>query len=247
MGQESLTRRDEVDEAPVWIAVNGVRRVVLVCSPADPHALALGHLLTEGWIDAAMAVVRAEVRTGPGRCVGVDVDVDPAALMRADQLRRHQLANGCGLRHFLDCEPLQGPGLFAAGDRPVGGGAAHDMTTLFRALFAAADEAAPAGGVHAAALTDGRDLVHTAVDVARHCAIDRVIGTAMRAGTPLGSHGLVATSRISGAMALKAVRAGVPWVASRSLATTLARELASAAGLPIHEQAARREQRTDPA
>jgi FdhD protein len=228
-----------VDEAPVWIALNGVRRVLLTCSPADPHALALGHLLAEGWIDGAAAVTSAMVSTGPGRCVGVAFDVDPGAVLAAERLRQHQLEHGCGLRHFLDCDPLHGPA-GAAG----GGGAAPDLVAVFRALFAAADEAAPAGGVHAAALTDGLRLVHTAVDVARHCALDRVIGAALRAGTPLGSHGLVATSRISGAMALKAVRAGVPWVASRSLATPLARELAAAAGLPIHEQAARREQRT---
>ena len=35
------------DEQPVWIALNGVRRIVLSCSPHEPAALALGHLLAE--------------------------------------------------------------------------------------------------------------------------------------------------------------------------------------------------------
>jgi FdhD protein len=225
-----------VDEAPVWIAINDVRRVVLTCSPADPHALGLGHLLSEGWIDGADRIRSITVENGPGLCRGVSVQVEGATVEVAERLRQHQLAHGCGLRHFLDCVAMPQ----REGDQSA---LTIDFADVFRSLFAAADAASPSGGVHAAALTDGTRLLHVAVDVARHCAVDRALGDALRSGTAIAGLGLVATSRISGAIALKAIRANVLWAASRSLATPLARELAAAAGLPLHEQAARRQSR----
>jgi formate dehydrogenase assembly factor FdhD len=70
-----------------------------------------------------------------------------------------------------------------------------------------------------------------------------VLGLSLLAGDNPASYGLLLTSRVSGVIALKAVRAGVAWLASRSLATPLARELAAAAGVPLLEQAARRERK----
>ena len=49
---------------------------------------------------------------------------------------------------------------------------------------------------------------------------------------------LVTTARISGGMAAKAARAGLPWIASRSVPTTLALEIASLAGITVFARAA---------
>ncbi|HSJ05303.1 MAG TPA: formate dehydrogenase accessory sulfurtransferase FdhD [Longimicrobiales bacterium] len=221
-------------EAPVWIAVNGVVRTVLHCTPTDPAALAAGHLLAEGWVAGPAGIRELRPATGPGGSVGVDVRADADDVARADDLRRHQLIHGCGLRHFLDCGRIAHRQ--AAEEAPDGGALAE----LFRELFAIADAASPAGGVHAAALCDGATLRHAAVDVARHCAVDRAIGLACVAGDEPARFGLAITSRVSGLIAMKAIRANLRWIASRSVATPLAIELASAAGVGIHEQAARR-------
>lgn len=222
-------------EAPFWIAVNGQRRAVLTCLPASPAALALGYLIGEGWIDVPTDVHSLNVVAGPGGCSGVEILADGERIKRAEALRRHQIEHGCGLRHFLDCAPMP--------VRRPAPRAATGLTDAFRSLFAASSAASPAGGVHAAALTDGSTLHYCAIDVARHCAVDRAIGLACLAGDEPGRYGLVLTSRVSGAIALKAVRAGVSWVASRSLATALAGEIGAAGNLPIHENAARRDPR----
>jgi FdhD protein len=223
-------------EAPVWIAINGQRRVILTCTPTAVEALAMGHLLAEGWIRAATEVQSLMAVTGPGGARGVEAVIPAEQCAAAEALRRHQITHGCGIRHVLDCAPLL--------PRAAAVGVATELGASFRALFSAADEASPAGGVHAAALcsADGR-LRHTSVDVARHCAVDRVLGLSLLAGDDPMKFGLLLTSRVSGNIALKAVRAGVAWLASRSLATPLARELAAAAGTPLLEQAARRERR----
>jgi formate dehydrogenase accessory protein FdhD len=70
-------------------------------------------------------------------------------------------------------------------------------------------------------------------DVSRHNAVDKTLGGALMAGTPPDPLGLVLTGRITGEIALKAARAGVSWIASRSIATTLAVALAERAGLSM--------------
>jgi FdhD protein len=221
-----------MDEAPVWIAINDVRRVLLTCSPVDLEALAVGHLLAERWIGAATQVRALRVVDGPGGAFGVEVEIPEDSAAAAAALHRHRLAHGCGLRHVLDCET-------PAARNPAPEQPPHALGDAFRALFAAADTAA-AGGVHAAGFcgVDG-DLAAVAVDVARHCAVDRAIGRAAR-GDVSAAGGLLTSSRISGAIALKAAQAGVPWVASRSIATPLAREIAAALGVRLVEQAVRR-------
>lgn len=224
-------------EAPFWIEVNGQRRAVLTCLPAAPAALALGYLIGEGWIDVPTDVHSLNIVAGPGGCSGVEILADDELIRRAEALHVHQIEHGCGLRHFLDCAPMP-----VRRTEPKAATVAG-LADAFRSLFAATSAASPAGGVHAAALTDGSTLQYCAIDVARHCAVDRAIGLACLAGDVPGRYGLVLTSRVSGAIALKAVRAGVSWVASRSLATALAAEIGAAGNLPIHENAARRDPR----
>jgi FdhD protein len=205
---------------------------VLSCSPHEPAALALGHLLAEGWIRSAADVHSLSVSDDDAARTGVSAQVDPEQLNTAELVRRHQTLHGCGLRHALDCdpyglEPVQRPAM------PI------DSISLLRSLFATADDLAPGGGVHAAALSDGRTLVSPSIDVARHCAVDRTIGIALSLNHDLSGFGLVCTARISAAIALKAIRARLGWITSRSIATSLARELADAHGLLLLERAGR--------
>jgi FdhD protein len=116
------------------------------------------------------------------------------------------------------------------------------MTSLFRSLFALTRRG-DLGGMHAAALSDGNELLFPLEEVGRHNAVDKVIGQAILSGTPTSGLGLVITARISGEIALKAARAGLAWVASRSIPTTLALELASLAGLPLLARAVSKEPR----
>lgn len=215
-------------EQTVSITLNGVRRIVLSCSPGDLAALTVGHLLTEGWIRDVADVHSLIVEDTGAHTSNAVVEVPPEQVEMLESMRRHQTEHGCGLRHVLDCEPrgiapVRGP------DAPI------DAPVLLRALFAAADQAAPDGGVHAAALSDGFRLDVISVDVARHCAVDRAVGTGAREHGLLDAYGVVCSARISGGMALKAVHARLGWIASRSVATSLAHEIAEAHGLLLLE------------
>jgi FdhD protein len=83
------------------------------------------------------------------------------------------------------------------------------------------------GGLHAAAIfhTDGR-LVAIREDIGRHNAVDKAIGYALLRGIVLDDKLLLTTGRASHEMVTKAVRAGVPVLASVSSPTSLAVQLA---------------------
>lgn len=220
------------EELPVWIALNGVRRIVLSCSRHDAAALALGHLVAEGWVRSAADVRTLSIAHDDDRIgLGVLAEVETSLLDAHELVRRHQILHGCGLRHVLDCDP--------AGLTSVQSPRSIDTPPLLRILFAAAEELAPGGGMHAAALSDGSTLFAMSTDVARHCALDRAIGLGLQEHDDLSGAGIVCTARISGAMALKAVRARLGWIASRSIATSLAREIAAAYGVLLLERAGR--------
>lgn len=138
-------------------------------------------------------------------------------------------ADGLTLRATLrprSAEPRARPAVPA--DVPVAA-----LPDLFRELFRIGDERHPDGGVHVAAFTDGRTLVHAATDVGRHNAVDKAIGAAFLEDADVSRLGLLLSARISGEIAHKAATAGVAWVASRSIPTTLAVDIAGAAGVTL--------------
>jgi FdhD protein len=100
-------------------------------------------------------------------------------------------------------------------------------------MFHRGDRYKETGGIHAAALTEGSTLLHHAEDIGRHNAVDKVIGAAIQAGRSLPDLILLVTGRISGELAFKAARAQLSIVATPSVPSTLAVEIARASGVQL--------------
>jgi FdhD protein len=73
------------------------------------------------------------------------------------------------------------------------------------------------GGAHTASLVDadGR-LLYKALDIGRHNAIDKVVGMAVLNGDDLSAMFLVSSGRQPAGMVMKAARAGIPLIISKS-------------------------------
>jgi FdhD protein len=105
------------------------------------------------------------------------------------------------------------------------------MRLLFKELFARGERYQSTGGIHAAALTDGEALITHAEDIGRHNAVDKVMGRLILDGKRPDDLILLVTGRISGELAFKAARARVAAVATPSVPSTIAVEIARAAGM----------------
>jgi FdhD protein len=216
-----------VDEIPVTVSVNGQAVLQGTCSPDSLEAFAVGRLLSEGYIVDRDDVHAVAIHGGElARNVMLELPLPAAQAGEAE--RRHRTQHGCGLLYYLECSPetIRRPWTAEAPDLAI-------FPALYQHLFAAAETHRDTGGMHSAALSDGNSLFHVVHDVGRHNAVDKSIGQAILADSDLHNLGLLLSSRISGEIALKAARAGITWVASRSIPTSLALRVARVANLPL--------------
>lgn len=227
-----------IPEVPWHLDVNRVRTFAGTFTPGRAHDLAAGRLLAEDFVRQPQHLQVVDARTEESGTVSIEATVDPALEEKARARLRHRRENGCGLLHFVRCEP-DALGPIPTGEVP----STADFADIMRGLFAACDERFPSGGVHTAALWDGQELRYQSEDVGRHNAVDRALGAAFLGHAGSAGWGLVLSARISGQMALAAARAGVAWVASRSVPTSLAVAIAEVAGLPLIARAAREARR----
>jgi len=207
--------------------VNGVPAVTWMCTPDLLEELAVGWLHGEGYIET-----RGDLRSlrPCATSLGFWAEVNPdmvAAVQREDRTR--VLASGCGAVAVFLADPAT-----ATPAPPRGAPPPPDaLRTQFKDLFAAGERYQATGGIHAAALSTGTALLCHAEDIGRHNAVDKAIGAAVLGNRMSGDLGLLVTGRISAELAFKAVRAGLAWIATPSVPSTLAATIARRAGLTL--------------
>ena len=218
-----------VEEVAVWLEVNGKPAVTWMCTPDLLEELAIGWLYGEGYIDSIDQVHLRPCATDLGFWAEVPEERVAAVLAEG---RRPVLASGCGAvstyladAATVESQPARGipPGL-------------EELRGLFKALFAKGERYKDTGGIHAAALVDRGaplTLISHAEDIGRHNAVDKVLGGALLAGRQVEGLGLLVTGRISAELAFKAARAGIAYVATPSVPSTLAVEIARRSGMVL--------------
>jgi FdhD protein len=235
-GQDRTVDGGVVIEEPLEIRLNGQPVAVLMRTPGLEKELAVGFCLGEGLVSDLMdiALVRHcgravpdEVAEGDALDVSrnqVDVTLLPGAQGADRQDEVVQLIrSGCGRADAVTvAENLK---QVQAGVRVR----VDSLPSLLGRMTRRQEAYRVAGGIHAAALFDatGRTIV-VCEDVGRHNAVDKVVGYCLLRGIPLQDKVLMSTGRASYDMVVKAVRMGIPIIASISSPTSLAVELAEA-------------------
>ena len=215
-----------VEEVAVWLEVNGRPVVTWMCTPDLLEELAIGWLHGEGYIDSIEQVHLRPCATDLG--FWAEIPEDRVAAVQAEG-RRPVLASGCGAVSTFLADPATIESRPARGRVPE----LEQLRSLFKALFAKGERYKDTGGIHAAALVDRESatLIAHAEDIGRHNAVDKSLGAALLARRPVEGLGLLVTGRISAELAFKAARAGLAYVATPSVPSTLAVEIARRSGM----------------
>jgi len=217
-----------VEEWPVWLEVNGEPAVTWMCTPDQLEELVVGWLHGEGYIASLDDLVQLRP-CAPDLGFWADVKPERLAQVKGEK-RKRVLASGCGAVATMLADPdAMAHSAPLRGDPP----APDILRALFKQLFAAGARYNETGGIHAAALTDSATLLFHAEDIGRHNAVDKVIGAGVLARTPITGRGLLVTGRISAELAFKAARAGLAWIATPSVPSTLALTIAERSGMVV--------------
>jgi FdhD protein len=212
----SPVRAEVIEEALVTIYLNGVELATIMCTPRDQVALALGFLKNEGLIDGLADIELTHVSQN-GCCV------DVWTKRPVGRPRRPIITSGCGggvtfTDPSVGIEPLKDSVTLAA-DRLFG---------LFNDLHYPGSLHARTRGVHAAALSDGVQVLVRVEDVGRHNTIDKLLGLCLLQGIETHGRLLLATGRVSSEMLRKGGLMGCPIIASRNSPTSMSVAMAQA-------------------
>jgi FdhD protein len=233
-----VARVDDVAgvEEPLQIVLDGEPFAVIMRTPGRDRALTLGFLHAELAIGCVDDVVRLEIGEHPGQGLRHNVAVVETTggcrARRQAKPRRVATSTSCGLcgRQTVESLKTVAPPISATWCIPAA--TLLEMPQRLRAAQPAFDAT---GGLHATGLF-GQDgtLLDAAEDVGRHNAVDKVVGALLEArAVPAPAAILFVSGRSSYEIVQKAVLAGIPMVAAVSAPSTLAIELAEAAGVTL--------------
>ncbi|MCC7264901.1 MAG: formate dehydrogenase accessory sulfurtransferase FdhD [Candidatus Latescibacteria bacterium] len=222
-------------EEPLEIRLGGQPVAVLMRTPQDDFDLVAGFLYTEGMIgrprDLGALCYCASARP-PNLENIVEVHLATGVHFDLERFRRNFYASSsCGICGKASIEAIRAQAPPLVGNFRV----RRDLLfTLDEQLRQGQAVFARTGSLHAAALFDpeGKLLV-VREDVGRHNAVDKVIGTYVRAGQPPPPGVLMVSGRASFEIVQKALMAGIAVVAAVSAPSTLAVELARESGMTL--------------
>jgi FdhD protein len=223
---ELVPPRAMPSELPVTIHLNGVEIATIQASPHALDELAVGFLLAEGLVVDRGSFVSVESDPKRGLVWVVSEEQVPADLAE----RTRYLTSGCGkgvtfasVGHSRGIEPIESSLRVTPDELYEAVGAMARASAMYR----------DTGGVHACALVRSGTPAIVREDVGRHNAVDKTLGRAWLDSVSTDNAVLVVTGRISYEMAVKAAKARVPIVVSRSAVTDLAADIAHTLGITL--------------
>jgi len=221
-GKTQKTTDYIAEEKPLYLFVNTTFWATILCSPMNLKELAVGHLLSEGVLESTEEIIEIVLKEPESTCyVKLKPSVNVEDRVKLSKLHARVIPSACG----------SGPPYQYSGRTPK---VKSDLKVKAQVIFDSVNQLnfkaegfRKTGGFHVAAIYKGNgDLVALAEDVGRHNAVDKVIGIAALSKVDFGACFLALSGRMSGDVAFKAAKVGLPIIAS--LATALSSGIATA-------------------
>jgi len=217
------------DEVPVALVYNGISHVVMMTTPKDLEAFAIGFSLSEGIIDAPGDIFGLDVVPG---CNGIEVQIELSSrrfMALKEQRRALAGRTGCGVCGVEQLDQIGKP------VQPLPFTQTFDLAQLDRGLSqlkSVQPVGQQTGCTHAAAwLRPDGELAGGCEDVGRHVALDKLLGYRSRGAW--GDGAVLVSSRASYEMVQKSAMCGVEILFAVSAATRLAVEVAERCNLTL--------------
>jgi FdhD protein len=228
-------------EEPLEIRVGGTSLAITMRTPGNDIDLAAGFLVSEGVIRHGDDFHTARYCAGAtdeglNTYNVLDVTLAPGVPAPDPSLERNfYTTSSCGLcgKASIDAVRTLSHYEVAGDDLEVDADLLVTFPERLREQQAVFEKT---GGLHAAALFDGRtgEMLVLREDVGRHNAVDKVIGWAVKENLlPLRGTVLMVSGRSSFELTQKASMAGIPVLAAVSAPSSLAAELSTEIGLTL--------------
>ncbi|MDF7661075.1 formate dehydrogenase accessory sulfurtransferase FdhD [Erwiniaceae bacterium L1_54_6] len=216
-------------EVPVALVYNGISHVVMMATPNDLEAFALGFSLSEGIIDTPQEIFGLDVVPG---CNGIEVQIELSSrrfMALKEQRRAMAGRTGCGVCGVEQLDqigkpiaPLPFTQTFSLDHLDAGLARLRDFQPVGELT----------GCTHAAAwMSPEGELRGGCEDVGRHVALDKLLGYRSKADWQQGA--VLVSSRASYEMVQKSAMCGVEILFAVSAATQLAVDVAERSNLTL--------------
>jgi len=223
----SSESRSIVREVPLTISVNGKELITLLTTGDANRELAIGFLLSEGFLNRKEELKGIRVDEGAGIAeIELAGDLDLTEKLWGKRAVTSGCGKGATFYHVLDS--LQAKQVTS--DVKI---TPAQVYALMKELNRLSDLYRETGGVHNSALADREKILVFRDDIGRHNAVDKIRGACFLEDLPLEDKVLVTTGRMSSEIVVKVAKMGVPILVSRSAPTSLAVELAERVGLTL--------------
>ncbi len=201
-------------EDTVDLFVNKLHMASILATPEMLKELAIGYLICEGVVKNQDEIRALRI---DGKTIHIEIEQSEHL-----ELWRELRSSGCvGVRWDENEEISVMPDIVFKKD------------VIKKSLvFLESDIYEKTHGTHAACLVnDEGKCVIKAIDVGRHNAFDKVVGRAILKGIDVSRHFLLSTGRQSAGMVMKAARAGIPLVATKTAPLSTGIEAAQRSGV----------------
>ncbi|WP_411681176.1 formate dehydrogenase accessory sulfurtransferase FdhD [Clostridium thailandense] len=211
-----------VCEYPLTIFLNKMKIATLFCSPENLIELTLGFLMTEQFITRSEDIIKFDLDEKKGMA---EVEVDESVIsMKNFHCKKVELqsldSNKCNsIPNFFDsinCKPVESKVVLSF----------EKVYEFMKENLDYSEVFKKTSGAHSVALCDEKKTIVICEDVARHNALDKVIGKSIKNNIFLKDKIIVISGRVSLEMILKAAKMQIPIVISKSAPTSLSVALA---------------------